>query len=404
MSYIGSIFKSAIVDFGKNKGRTFLTSLGILIGVMSVVLLMAAGSGLKVYIQQQFDSLGTNLLYVMPGNMFGSGGTGIKAGSGGSISPIFEEKDIVDLKRIKEAEYVIPYYQKSVTAVSDIKSEYTTLQATSEDVFPSRNFVAQYGTVFSAADNSARNKVAVLGSKIAGDLFSDPSLALDKKVRIDGQSFRVVGVLESKGGGGLGGPDFDSYIYIPYKTGYIFNTDKKFIEIMVKANSSEELPTLKEEIKTVLLKRLKTDDFSVVESTEILNTIGSIFSILNIVLVAIAAISLVVGGIGILNIMYVTVSERIKEIGVRRALGARRNDILWQFMAEAVVLSVFGGAMGLGLSEIIVFLMQSFFPAYISVESIMLALGTSSAIGIIFGVFPAKKAADLSPIDAIRYE
>jgi putative ABC transport system permease protein len=142
----------------------------------------------------------------------------------------------------------------------------------------------------------------------------------------------------------------------------------------------------------------------VVESTEILNTIGSIFSILNVVLVAIAAISLVVGGIGILNIMYVTVSERIKEIGVRRALGARRNDILWQFMAEAVVLSVFGGAMGLGLSEIIVFFMHSFFPAYISWQSILLALGTSSAIGIIFGVFPAKKAADLSPIDAIRYE
>lgn len=404
MSYFTSIFKSAITDFGKNKGRTFLTSLGILIGVMSVVLLMAAGSGLKVYISQQFESLGTNLLYVMPGNMFGEGGSGIRAGSGGSIAPIFEEKDIIDLKRIREAEYVIPYYQKSIKVSYEGKSEYSTLEATSEDVFPSRNFVAQYGTTFSAADNSARNKVAVLGPKIAEKLFGDASLALDKKVRIDGQSFRVIGILEAKGGGGLGGPDFDSYIYIPYKTGYIFNTDKKFIEIMVKATSSDELPTLKEDIKNVLLKRLKSDDFSVVESTEILNTIGSIFNILNIVLVAIAAISLVVGGIGILNIMYVTVSERIKEIGVRRALGARRNDILWQFLAEAMVLSVFGGAMGLGLSEIIVFFMHSFFPAYISWQSILLALGTSSVIGIVFGVFPAKKAADLSPIDAIRYE
>jgi putative ABC transport system permease protein len=404
MNYVGSIFKSAIVDFGKNKGRTFLTSLGILIGVMSVVLLMAAGSGLKVYIQQQFDSLGTNLLYAMPGNIFGSGGSGISGGTGGSMSPIFEEKDIVDLKRIKEAEYVIPYYQKSIKASYEGTTEYSTLNATSEDVFPSRNFVAQYGSVFSTADNSARNKVVVLGSKIAGKLFSDSSLAIDKKIRIDGQSFRVIGVLESKGGGGLGGPDFDNYIYIPYKTGYIFNTDKKFIEIMVKARTAEDLPVLKEEMKTVLSKRLKTDDFSVVESTEILNTIGSIFNILNIVLVAIAAISLVVGGIGILNIMYVTVSERIKEIGVRRALGARRNDILWQFLAEAVVLSVFGGAMGLGISALIVLLMQSFFPAYISVGSILLALGTSSFIGIVFGVFPAKKAADLSPIDAIRYE
>lgn len=403
MNYIYLLFKSAIVDFGKNKGRTFLTSLGILIGVMSVVLLMAAGSGLKVYIQQQFESMGSNLLYVMPGNIFGEDGTGFQGADGG-MSPIFEEKDIVTLKRIKEAEFVVPYYQKSVKLMAEGKTERATLNTTSEDAFLAHNFVAEYGTTFSSADNSARNKVVVMGSKIAEKLFDDASLAVDKKVRIDGQSFKVVGVLEEKGGGGLGGPSFDDYIYIPYKTGYIFNTDKKFIEILVKARSEEDLPELKEEIKTELLKRIKDDEFSVVESTEILKTIGSIFGILNIVLVAIAAISLVVGGIGILNIMYVTVSERIKEIGVRRALGARRNDILWQFLAEAVVLSVFGGAMGLGLSALIVFFLQSLFPAYISTASVLLALGTSSVIGIVFGVFPAKKAADLSPIDAIRYE
>ncbi len=403
MNYLVTLFRSAITDFGKNKGRTFLTSLGILIGVMSVVLLMAAGAGLKVYISQQFESLGTNLLYVMPGNMFGSGGSGFSPG-GGAMSPIFEEKDIVSLKRIKSAEYVIPYYQKSIKVSFGGVTEYSTLNATSEDVFPARNFVAEYGQGFSSADNSARNKVAVIGSKIAEKLFVDSSQAIDKKIRIEGQSFKVIGVLASKGGGGLGGPDFDSYIYIPYKTGYIFNTEKKFIQLMVKAKSEEELPQLKIDIKDTLLKHFKDDEFSVVESTEILNTIGSIFNILNIVLVAIAAISLVVGGIGILNIMYVTVSERIKEIGVRRALGARRNDILWQFLAEAVVLSVFGGALGLGLAAVIVFAIQSIFPAYISANSIMLALGTSSGIGVVFGVFPAKKAADLSPIDAIRYE
>jgi len=403
MNYITSIFKSAVVDFGKNKGRTFLTSLGILIGVMSVVLLMAAGQGLKIYIQQQFESMGSNLLYVMPGNMFGEGGSGLRGAEGG-MSPIFEEKDIVTLKKIKEAELVVPYYQKSVKIMFEGKTERSTLNATSEDAFLAHNFVAVYGSTFSAADNSSRNKVVVMGSKIAEKLFGDGSLAIDKKVRIDGQSFKVLGVLEPKGGGGLGGPSFDDFVYIPYKTGYIFNTEKKFIEILVKARSEEELPALKMEIKSELLKRIKDDEFSVVESTEILNTISSIFGILNIVLVAIAAISLVVGGIGILNIMYVTVTERIKEIGVRRALGARRNDILWQFLAEAVVLSVLGGAMGLGLSAIIVLLMQSIFPAYISISSILLALGTSSLIGIVFGVFPAKKAADLSPIDAIRYE
>lgn len=404
MNYITSIFRSAIIDFGKNKGRTFLTSLGILIGVMSVVLLMAAGAGLKIYIQQQFESLGSNLLYVMPGNIFGQGGTGFREGAASSFTPIFEEQDIVAIKRISEAELVVPYYQKPVVLTAEGNSENSTLNATSEDAFAAHNFVPLYGQVFSAADNSSRNKVVVMGSAIADKIFTDSSLAIDKKLRIDGQSFKVIGVLEPKGGGGLGGPSFDDFVYIPYKTGYIFDTEKKFIEIMVKARSEEDLPVLKEEIKNTLLKRFKADDFSVVESTDILNTISSIFSILNVVLVAIAAISLVVGGIGILNIMYVTVTERIKEIGIRRALGARRNDILWQFLAEAVVLSVLGGAMGLGLSAVIVFFLQSLFPAFISLSSILLALGTSSAIGIIFGVFPAKKAADLSPIDAIRYE
>lgn len=402
MIYFISVFRSALVDFGKNKGRTFLTSLGILIGVLSVVLLMAAGAGLKVYLTQSFESLGTNLLYVMPGNMFGKGGSGFSGP--GSLQSIFEERDFVTLKRLKLAEFVIPIYQKSVKALADGKTEYATLNATSVDIFKSRNLVAQYGELFSEADNSARNKVVVMGPKIAEKLFGSASLAVNKKVRIEGQSFRIIGVLESKGGGGLGGPDFDSFAYLPYKTGYIFNTDKKFIQLLIKARNSEDIPQLKIDIKKDLLKRLKEDEFSVVESTEILNTIGSIFNILNIVLIAIAAISLVVGGIGILNIMYVTVTERIKEIGIRRALGARSGDILWQFLAEAVVLSIFGGAMGLGLAAIIVFLIQGLFPAYISWQSIALALGTSSAIGIIFGVFPAKKAADLSPIDAIRYE
>lgn len=403
MNYIIGIFKSALNDFGKNKGRTFLTSLGILIGVLSVVLLMAAGVGLKEYIKQQFESLGTNLLYVMPGNILGSSG-GFSGGGAGSFAPKFEERDITALKRIKGAKYVVPISQKSGTATADGKSERVNVNSVSADYFEARTMVAEFGTVFSEADNSSRNKVVVLGPKIAAKLFGEASLGVGKKIRFEGQSFRVIGVLVAKGGGGLGGPDFDSFVYLPYKTGYIFNTDKKFLEIMVDANSADELKPLKAALKTELLKRFKEDDFSVIESTEILSAIGSIFNILNVVLVAIAAISLLVGGIGILNIMYVTVTERIKEIGIRRALGARRNDILWQFMAEAIVLSVFGGAMGLGLAALIVYLIHPIFPAAITWDSIALSLGTSTGIGLVFGVFPAKKAADLSPIDAIRYE
>ncbi len=402
MNFFINIFRSALVDFGKNKGRTFLTSLGIMIGVLSVVLLMAAGTGLKLFIKNQFDNLGTNLVYAIPGGVLNSKG-GFSNNSG-VTGPIFHEEDVAKIKRINETEYAVPIYTKASKASYNGKTEDSTIFATSEDIFPARNLKPEFGEVFSASDVSGRNKVVVIGPKLATNLFGDKSTAVGKKIRLENQSYRVLGVMESKGGGGFGGPDLDSFAYMPYKTAYTFNTDKKFIQLLTKARSEEEIPALKAALKTELLKRYNEDDFSVIESTEILNAIGSIFSALNLVLVAIAAISLIVGGIGILNIMYVTVTERIKEIGIRRALGARSIDILWQFLAEAVVLSVFGGLLGLGLAGLIVWGVQSVFPAYISWQSMALALGTSSAIGIVFGVFPAKKAADLSPIDAIRYE
>jgi len=402
-NYFIFILKSAFFDFSRNKGRTFLTSLGILIGVLSVVLLIAFGLGLKKYINDQFESLGSNLLRVLPGKILQNGS--FRGGSSGALNNIrFEEKDIVSLERLKSVELVVPVFTRSVTVSVGKGTEAGDLYAANEGVFIALNAKAQYGTTFTKSDVEKRSKIVVLGPKIAEKLFGTEDQALDKNVKVEGQTFKVTGVLESKGGGGFGGPDLDSFVYMPFRTAYVFNTDKKIFAIIVKAKTDISLDQAKEEIKTALLKRYKEDDFSVIDQAELLGAISSIFAIMNTILVAIAAISLIVGGIGIMNIMFVTVTERIKEIGIRRALGARKNDILYQFLIESVILSLLGGLLGVLLAFIIVSFIQKLFPAYIDVNSVALALGVSSLIGIIFGVFPAKKAADLSPIDAIRYE
>ncbi|MBI4089683.1 MAG: ABC transporter permease [Candidatus Levybacteria bacterium] len=402
MNYIIYLIKSSLEDFRRNKVRTFLTSLGILIGVLSVILLVSFGLGLKKYINQQFESLAPNLLRVVPGKIFAGGSFRAGPGSLGTIR--FDEKDIQRIKRIKNLDYTIPTLTKTITVRAGRNSELTDFFSSSEDLFSALNIEAEYGEIFAKADVAKKNKIAVLGPKIAEKLFGDSRAAVGNNIKIENQSFKAIGVTKSKGGGGFGGPDFDSYIYIPYKAGYIFDPDKKFIAIIAKVNSEKNIDQAKRDIEEVMLTRYSEDDFSVIKQTDLLSAITSIFSIINLVLVAIAAISLIVGGIGIMNITYATVTERIKEIGIRRAIGARKSDILIQFLAESVILSLFGGIVGLALAWIVVFFVQRVFPAYINIPTIALALGVSSAIGVIFGVFPAKKAADLSPIDAIRYE
>lgn len=402
MQYFIFILKSSIDDFRRNKIRTFLTSLGILIGVASVVLLMAFGLGLKRYIGQQFESLGTNLLFIMPGNITSSSGFAAAGGVGG-IS--FDQKDVATVKRVKNSGIVMPMYVKFAKTQHGGNSATYEMIASTADVFTGLNFEAQYGSVFSKADNDQGRKVVFLGFKSAEKLFGDAASAVDGMVKIEDQSFKVIGVARSKGGGGIGGASMDEHIFIPLKTAsLIFNPTKKYYAIYAKALPSADLNTVKDDIRKALLKRYKPDDFSVAEQKEILSTVESIFTILNSVLIAIATISLVVGGIGIMNIMYVSVIERIREIGIRRAIGATRNDILSQFLTEAIILSLLGGFLGLGLSFVVVLLIQPIFPAYIDLNSILIAVGVSSAIGITFGFFPARKAANLSPIEAIRYE
>lgn len=376
MNYFKFILKSAIFDFSRNKGRTFLTSLGILIGVFSVVLLTAFGLGLKEYIRQQFESLGTNLIYVMPGDLK----SGLAAASGvGGIK--FTLKDSQNLARISGVEFSLPIAVQMSKTQGDTDSKTYEIVGSNADIFEAMNLDIQYGDKFSRADVSKGAKVAVIGAKVATQIFSSADTALGKKIRVESLSYKVIGIVKQKGGGGLGGPSIDEHIYIPYTSAGSYIEDKKFYAIYLKISDKTDLPTAKDNIRNQLLKEYKPDKFSVADQTEILSIIGSIFNILNSVLIAIAAISLLVGGIGIMNIMYVTVTERIHEIGIRRAVGATQQDILSQFIVEAVILSLFGGFTGLTL-----------------------ALGVSSAIGIVFGVMPARKASMLSPIEAIRYE
>lgn len=401
IKYISFVIKSAIEDFARNKVRTLLTSLGILIGVLSVVLIVAFGLGLKKTINAQFESLGASQLIVFPGQVVSNG----RFQGGAGVSSIrFDERDLTKLQRINEMKYVVPQATKSINVYGNGKTEATNLYMTTDSYFPSRNLSPIEGTLFTNEDSEKKRKVVVLGYSIAEKLFDTVSNSIGKKVKVDKQAFTVIGVLGKIGGGGFGGPDLDSFVYLPFKTGAIFNPDKKFAAIIIIPKDETSTETAKKLIDTEMLKRYKVDDYSIVELAEIQKAVTDIFGVLNMALAGIAAISLVVGGIGIMNIMYVTVSERVKEIGVRRALGARRGDILAQFLIEAILLSVFGGLLGILFASLIVFGIQSVFPAYISIDSVVLALGVSSGIGIVFGVFPARRASKLSPIEAIRYE
>lgn len=396
------LFNTALSDFRRNKVRTFLTSLGIMIGVLSVVLLIALGIGLKNYLSQQFEGLGANLILILPGNISsGEGGGGVSNfGPGFAGGAKFDEKDVSDLKRIGEADYIVPLFMKSLVVETDGQRKMSYVMSTNEESFKVMNLEILSGKFFSKSDVGARSKVAVLGYDLADGLFDKPEDALGKTIRVADQRFKVIGIAKKKGD-----RQQDSSTMIPYKTIFgTLNPDKYFLFIYIGTTNKENVEAVKTRAKEILLKRYKKEDFTVTEQTEILSTVNQIFTIVNSILVAIGSISLLVGGIGIMNIMYATVTERTKEVGIRRAIGATENDILKQFLTEAVMLSLFGGLLGLLLATLIVIVVRTFFPVAISAISVVITIVISSAIGVFFGVFPARRAAKLPPIEAIRYE
>ena len=396
------LLKAALEDFRRNKVRTALTSLGIMIGVLSVVLLIALGLGLKNYLKQQFESLGANLIIIFPGNISSSeeGGGLANFGVGFAGGATFDEKDLNSLSRISEAEYTVPMFMKSMVIETNGQRKLGYIIGTNEESFKILNLQLLTGEFFKKGDITASSKNAVLGFSFADGLFYKPEDALGRTIRAGDQRLKVIGVVKKKGD-----REQDNSAVIPYTTTFgKLNPDKSFFTIYLGTTNEDEVDIIKKRAKEVLLKRYEENDFTVTEQTEILSTVNQIFNIVNGVLIAIGSISLIVGGIGIMNIMYATVVERTKEIGIRRAVGATENDILRQFLTESVLLSLFGGILGLLLATGIVAIVRIFFPASINVFAVLISLIVSSAIGIFFGVFPARRAAKLPPIEAIRYE
>lgn len=392
--------KLAFLSLRTNKIRSLLTMLGIIIGVASVILLVSIGTGLQRYVTEQFASLGSNTILIMAGDV------DISQGPRGAMmsSSKFELSDVADLERDSEAiKQASPMIQGFASFGYGGNTTSTEVWGLWENYFDIGKFEAEYGRIITQNDVERSRRVIVLGNKPAKDLFGEDANPVGKTLTLNDVQFEIVGVLKSKGGGGAMG-SADDFVAIPLTTAMRqFDRQRPFM-MFVEAVDSNHVTQAKEDAQRILLKRLKDDEFTVLESTQLLETIQQFLSVITAALGGIAGISLLVGGIGIMNIMLVSVTERTREIGLRKAVGARPQDILMQFLIESVILCLFGGAVGILLGTLGSLAINQFISTSVTLWSVLLAFGFSAAIGIIFGVAPAIRASKLDPIEALRYE
>ena len=390
----------------RNKMRSTLTALGIIIGVASVVAMVAVGNGAQARITSQVAALGQNLLSVFAGSRKSGG---VNSGLGSASALTLPDAEAIR-REISDVVAISPEDSTTAQAIANGRNWSTTVAGESPDYLKIRDWKLASGSMFTEREVRSAAKVAVIGSKTASELFG-PLNPVGQSVRIQNIPFVIIGLLESKGAG-MGGQNQDDRILIPYTTAMRRVTGDKYLRsVNVQIGSADRMEIAQQQITSLLRQRHRLtagrdDDFNIFNQKEIADTVNSISKVITLLLGSVAGISLFVGGIGIMNIMLVSVTERTREIGIRIAVGAQPGDIRLQFLIEAVTLSLLGGLIGVlcgvGASHLLGVVAN--FKAIVSTGSILLAFGVSSVIGIFFGFYPAHKAAALDPIVALRYE
>lgn len=383
--------KVALKNIRTNKMRTFLTMLGIIIGVSAVIILVSVAQGTTENITKRIESLGTNLLSISI----------IGRGTEDSISM----EEIEKLKNKKGIDSVAPVVNGNVTVKYETETMDVTLEGVDQNYSNVRNHHSEYGRAINPIDVEYRQKIVLLGSEVKNELFGDAN-PIGEKIQINGNDFKVVGVLEEKGSS-LGGNN-DEKILIPISTAQRFLRTTGIRNIYIQATSADIVEDVQVEVENFLLKKFNNDEdaYRVFNQAEMLSTMGEVTNNMTMMLGGIAAISLLVGGIGIMNIMLVSVTERTREIGIRKAIGAKRKDILIQFLLESAVISGLGGLigvlLGIGGSDLI----TRFFSLNTKISPFILIISYSFSIivGMFFGIYPASKASKLKPVDALRFE
>jgi putative ABC transport system permease protein len=400
-----TLLRIATTSILKNKMRTMLTMLGIVIGVGAVIVMVAIGNGAQSQIKSEIGGLGTNLIIVMPGS--GTPG-GVNQGAGS-----FNKLTVADADKLKSEgtmfAAVSPVVSARLQVINGQSNWKTSISGVSTDFPMIRNWNVSSGTFFPDADVVGAKKVAVLGATVVTNLFggADP---VGAQIQIGAVPFSVVGVMETKGQN-AGGQDQDDAVLVPYTTAQSrLSGNVRIGQILVSTASPDDMTAAQEETKTIMREAHRldgaADDFTVRNQTEIADAMSGTTRVMSGLLAAIASISLVVGGIGIMNIMLVSVTERTREIGIRMAIGARGSDVLTQFLVESIVMSLLGGIVGLGVGIGGAALLGHFsgWATSTPMSAVAIALGFSGAVGMFFGYYPARRAAALNPIQALRYE